>query len=69
LPGKSWTPRNSDAELHIHRRNKLQPETARTSNTRDYQMAKDKPKNLINKNQEYLASSESSTLTTDGREL
>jgi hypothetical protein len=44
--------------------NKLQPETARTSNIRDYQMAKDKLKHLTNRNQGYLASSEPSSPTT-----
>jgi hypothetical protein len=33
--------------LKNHRRNKLQPETARTSNTRDYQMAKQKANKRI----------------------
>jgi hypothetical protein len=36
----------------------------KTSNTRDYQMAKGKCKNLANRNQNYLASSEPSTPTT-----
>ena len=44
-----------------HRKNKLHPEMARTSNTRDYQMMKGKHKNLIKRNQDYLASSEPST--------
>jgi hypothetical protein len=50
--------------LQTHRRNKLQPETATTSNTRDYQMVKGKHKNLNNRNQDYLESSEPSTPTT-----
>jgi hypothetical protein len=50
--------------LQTHKRNKLQPETARTSNTRDDQMAKGKRKNLTNRNQDYLASSKPSTPTT-----
>ena len=41
---------------------KFQPETARTSNTRDYQMEKGKHKNLTN--QEDLVSLELRTLTT-----
>ena len=53
LPGEDWSPRNTDTGLQMHRRNKLQPETARTSNTRDYQMAKGKCKNFTNKNQDY----------------
>jgi hypothetical protein len=47
-----------------HRRKKLQPETARTSSTRDYQMARGKLKYLTNRNKDYLASSESRTPTT-----
>jgi hypothetical protein len=46
-----------------HRRNKLQPETARTSNTRDYEIVKGKFNNLTNKNQDQLVSSEPSTPT------
>jgi hypothetical protein len=64
LPGESWSPRNADTGLQTHRRNKLQPETAKTSNTRDYQMAKGKQKNLTNRNQDYLTSPEPSTPTT-----
>jgi hypothetical protein len=41
--------------------NRLQPETARTSNTRDYQMAKGKHKNLTNRNQDHSPSSEPNT--------
>jgi hypothetical protein len=52
LPGESWSPRSADTGLQTHRRNKLQPETARTSNTSDYQMAKGKHKNLANRNQD-----------------
>jgi hypothetical protein len=44
--------------------NKLQPETAITTNTRDYQVAKGKCKNLTNRNQEHSASSEPNTPTT-----
>jgi hypothetical protein len=47
-----------------HRRNKLQPETAITTNSRDYQMVKGKGKNLTNRNQDHSASSESRTPTT-----
>ena len=50
--------------LKDHRRNKLQPETARKSNTRDYQMTKGKHKKLTNRNQDQLASSEPSRLNT-----
>jgi hypothetical protein len=41
-------------------RNELQLDTARISNTRDYQMAKGKLKNITNRNQDHLASSEPS---------
>jgi hypothetical protein len=34
----------------------LQPETARTFNTRDNQMAKGKHRNFTNRNQDYLVS-------------
>jgi hypothetical protein len=64
LPGESWSSRSADTSLQTHKRNKLQPEAARTSNTRDYQMVKGKYKNLTNRNQDYLASSEPSTPTT-----
>ena len=50
--------------LKNHRSIKLQPETARTSNTRDYHMVKGKQKNLTNRNQEHWVSSELSTPTT-----
>jgi hypothetical protein len=40
--------RSADIDLQAHRRDKLQPETARPTNTRDNQMAKDKCKNLTN---------------------
>jgi hypothetical protein len=64
LPGESWYLRSADTGLQTHRRNKLQPETARTPNTRDYHMVKGKHKNLTNINKDYLASSEASTPTT-----
>jgi hypothetical protein len=55
LPGESWSLKSVDTGLQTHMRDKLQPETARTSNSRDYQMMKGKCKNLTNKNQDYLA--------------
>ena len=64
LARKSWIPRSVDTGLQTYRRNRLQTETARTSNTRDDQKAKGKCKNLTNRNQDYLASSEPSTPTT-----
>ena len=47
--------------LTNHRRNRLQTETAITTNTRDYQMVKGKCKNLANRNQDRSPSSEHST--------
>jgi hypothetical protein len=66
LPEESWSPRSADTLTGLQTlwRNKLHPETATTSNTRDYQTSKGKHKNLTNRNQDYLASLESSTPTT-----
>jgi hypothetical protein len=55
LPGESWSPRRADTGLQAHRRDKLQPETARPTNTRDKHIVKDKHKNITNRNQGYLA--------------
>ena len=51
LPEESWSPRSTDTGLQAHRTDKLQPETARPTNTRDNQMVKGKGKNLTNRNQ------------------
>jgi hypothetical protein len=51
-PEENWCPRNADTGLQTHRRDNLQPETARPFNTRDNQMVG------------YLASSEPSSFTT-----
>jgi hypothetical protein len=67
LPGESLPLGSTNTVLLTHRRNKLQPETARTSNTRDYQISKGKLKNITNRNQDYLASPEPSTPTTARR--
>ena len=64
LPGESWSPRSANTGLQSHRRNTLQPETARTSKTRDNQMAKGKCKNLSNRKQDYLVPSEPCSPTT-----
>jgi hypothetical protein len=45
----SWFPRSADTDLQAHRRDKLNPETARPTNTPDNQMAKGKPKYLTNR--------------------
>jgi hypothetical protein len=63
-PEEIWSPRSASTGLQTHRRNKLQPETARTSNTRDNQVAKCKFKKLTKRNQGYYASSEPSSPTT-----
>jgi hypothetical protein len=60
-PGESWSPRSGDSGLEVHSRNKLQPGTPRPTNNRDNQMAKGKHKNLTNRNEDYLASSEPSS--------
>jgi hypothetical protein len=61
-PGEKWSPRSTDTRAC--RRDKPQSETARPANTRDNQVARGKGKNLSNRNQGYLASSETSSLTT-----
>jgi hypothetical protein len=64
LQGESSSPRSTDTSLQVHRRDKLKPETARTSITTDYQMAKGKCKNLTKRNQGYMSSSEPSSSIT-----
>jgi hypothetical protein len=64
LPGEIGSPWSANTGLQTHRRNKLQPETARTSNTKDKQMVKGKHKKLTNRNQDYLAPSETCSHTT-----
>jgi hypothetical protein len=64
VPGESCSSRSADTGFQAHRRDKPQPETAKPTNTRDNQMAKGKCKNLTNRNQDYLASSELSSPTT-----
>jgi hypothetical protein len=61
-PGENWSPRSTDTRAC--RREKQQSETARSANTRDDQMSRGKGKNINNRNQGYLASSESSSPTT-----
>jgi hypothetical protein len=56
--------RSADTGLQADRRDKLQPETARTTNTKDNQMARGKHKNITNRNQGYLTSSEPSSPST-----
>ena len=64
LPGESLPPGSADRGLQTQRRNNLQPETARISNTRDNQMAKGKHMNLTNRNQDHSTSSKRSTPNT-----
>ena len=53
------SPKSADTGLQAHRRKKLKPETARTTNRdRDDQMVKDKQKNVTNRKQGYMASSD-----------
>jgi hypothetical protein len=51
-------------DLQTHRRDKLQSEAARPVNNRNNQMARDKGKNISNRKQGYLTSSEPSSSTT-----
>jgi hypothetical protein len=61
-PRENRSPRNTDTQ--DCRRNKAQSETARPANTRDNQIVRHKGKNISNRNQGYLASSEPSSTTT-----
>jgi hypothetical protein len=64
LPRESWSPRSADTDLQAHRRDKLKPERARPSNTTDNQIVDGKHKNLTNRNQGYMVTSEPSSPTT-----
>ena len=64
LPGKSYSPRSGDTGLQAYRMDKLKPEAARPTNTRDNQMLKGKCRNLTNRNQGYMSSSEPCPPTT-----
>jgi hypothetical protein len=61
-PRENWTPRSADTQAY--RRDKPQSESARPANTRDSQKARNKGKNICNRNQGYLASSKPSSPTT-----
>jgi hypothetical protein len=61
-PRENWSPRSSDTQ--DCRRNKPQSETERPANARDNQMATGKGKNVNNRNQGYLASTEPSSPIT-----
>jgi hypothetical protein len=58
----NWSPRSIN--IQASRRDKPQSETARPANTRDNQLVRGKSKNISNRNQGYLASSEPSSPTT-----
>jgi hypothetical protein len=60
LPGDSWFPHSIDKGLQTQRRDKLQPDTAKSSNVRDNNLAKGKRKTLTKRKQDYLASSKPS---------
>ena len=62
IPRESCSPRSADTQAY--RRDKSQSETARPANTRDIQIVKGKYKNISNRNQGYLTSSEPSSPTT-----
>jgi hypothetical protein len=59
---ESWSHRSADTQAY--KRDKPQSETARLANTRDNEMVRGKGKDISNRNQVYLASSQSSSPTT-----
>ena len=59
---ETWSPRSTDTQAC--RRDKSQSETVRPASARDNQMSRGKGKNISNRNQAYLASSEPSSPTT-----
>ena len=61
-PEKSCSLRSADSQAC--RRDKSPSETARSANIRDNQMVRGKGKDISNRNQGYLASSEPSSPTT-----
>jgi hypothetical protein len=60
----SWSPRSADTGIQAHKTDKVKPETARATNTRNNQMVKGKHKKLTNRNKGYMSSSEPSSSTT-----
>ena len=61
-PAENWSPRIIETEAYM--KDKPQSEKARPANTRDNQTAKEKGKNISNRNQCHLAPSEPSSPTT-----
>ena len=62
-PGENWSPRSTDTQAC--RRDKPQSaKTARLANTRNNQMERSKGKNMSNRRQGYLASSETTSPNT-----
>jgi hypothetical protein len=55
-PRESWSLRSTDTKAY--RRDKPQSDTVRPANTTDNQMVRGKYKNISNRNQGYLASSD-----------
>jgi hypothetical protein len=64
---ESGSPSSADTGLWDHRRDKLKPETARPTNTRNNKKVKGKSKNFTNRNQGYMASSEPRSATKQER--
>jgi hypothetical protein len=62
-PGEKCSPRSANRQTC--RRDKSQSETARPANTRDNQKVKGKSKNISNRNQGHVTSSEHSSPTTN----
>ena len=63
--GESISPKGAEPALQAYRRDKHQPEPTGPINTRDNQMAKGKHRNVTNRNQGNIASSEPYSPTTE----
>ena len=67
-PRESWSPNSADITKitgsQAHRRDKIQLDRARPGTTKDNHMTGGKSKNVSNRNQDYLASSEPNSPTT-----
>ena len=59
----SSSPRSANTGLQAHTRDKLKPETARPTNSRDFQMVKYKSKKFTKINKGYMALSEPNSPT------
>jgi hypothetical protein len=67
LPGESWAPRNADTGLTGPKERQSQARDSKTNKTRYGHMVKVRYKNLTNRNQGYMASTETSSPTTRSR--